>query len=533
MISTNKLVQGGMKCMGDGRTKKTLRNTFFSLLYKLSDVVLAFVLRTIFIYTLGISYLGLSGLFTNILTVLSLMELGVGSAIVFSLYKPLATGDYAKVASLMQLYKRTYNIIGVLVCLIGFLLTPFLEYIIKLPNDVSNLNIIYWLTIANTGVSYFLAYRRSLLMADQRSDINSKNLILFRIIRFVVLSIALIVTHNFIIYLALDVLTTLVSNIHITYVIKKFYTFLEGVKPEPLDKEEKRNIIKYMASAIFSKIGQTVVNSTDNIIISAFISTIFVGIYSNYNMVIAGFDTLIYLLFSNITASVGNYAVTEGKDESETLFKKINLANYILVFCVTVCIYSLLTPFVSLWVGQNYILDDLTVSVIVFNFYLTANQNCVSNFMGAVGELYYINRYRSMIEATVNLVVSILLVKFTNLGITGVFLGTTVCFLCGRIWMDARTLYKHWFKKPFMAYIKTYVFRLGLFIITSIVCKYIVNQIYAMIELNIFTWIMTGVVCLMISVFVLAGIYGKTEEFQYYIGIIKNMKSRLSQKNKE
>ena len=118
--------------MGDGRTKKTLRNTFFSLLYKLSDVVLAFVLRTIFIHTLGISYLGLSGLFTNILTVLSLMELGVGSAIVFSLYKPLAIGDYKKVASLMQLYKRTYNTIGVLVCAIGFLLTPFVEYIIKL-----------------------------------------------------------------------------------------------------------------------------------------------------------------------------------------------------------------------------------------------------------------------------------------------------------------------------------------------------------------------------------------------------------------
>ena len=187
--------------MEESRTKKSIRNTLFSISYKLFDTILAFLLRTVFIRCLSISYLGLNSLFANILTVLSLMELGVGGSIVFALYKPLAEGDQEKVASLMGLYKKVYNTIGVLVIIVGVSLTPFLQYIIKLPDNIDGIYIIYWLTIFNTSITYFLSYRRSLLLADQRSDINSKNLILFRVIRFILLSICLICTKNYILYL--------------------------------------------------------------------------------------------------------------------------------------------------------------------------------------------------------------------------------------------------------------------------------------------------------------------------------------------
>lgn len=513
--------------MEEGRTKKTLRNTGFSLIYKLFDIILAFILRTIFIYTLGKAYLGLSGLFTNIMTVLSLMELGVGSAIVFSLYKPLAEKNNGKVAALMQLYKKTYNAIGILVCVFGLIMTPFLKYIINFPNNIEHIYIIYWLSVANTAVTYFLSYRRSLLMADQRNDINMKNQIVFRFTRFFILAFILIVTHNFILYLLLDVINSFVSNIHITYIIKKRYAHIEKALVEPLTNEEKHSITKYMASGIFSKIGQTVVTSTDNIIISAYLSTLLVGIYSNYNMVTAGFDTMVYLLFSNITASVGNYAVKEGNRASEELFKKINLANYMIAFVVTVCMYSLISPFVTMWAGEDYLLSEITVAVLIINFYITINQNCVANFMGAMGELNYINRYRSLTEGVVNIIVSIILVKYTNLGITGVFLGTTACFLCGRVWMDAHTLYKYWFKVPFRNYIKKYVSRCLLCLGTSIICKYATAKLFHIIGLNAFTWMTAAVICFIISGLIVTIIYRKTEGFQYYLQLLKN-KSKIS-----
>ena len=518
--------------MAESRTKKTIRNTFFSFLYKFLDVALAFVLRTIFINTLGVSYLGLSGLFTNILNVLSLMELGVGSAIVFSLYEPLAKGDTIKIVSLMNLYKKTYNAIGILVSVIGFLLTPLLKYIIVLPENVGNLNWIYWLSIANTSVSYFLAYKRTLLIADQRSDLNTRNLILFRFIRFGVLTIILRITNNFLIYLLGDVLITLASNIQITYVIRKRYPYLDNVVAEPLQKTEKMDIVKYMTSGIFTKIGQTVVTSTDSIVISAFINTVMVGVYSNYSMVTAGFDAMIYLVFSSITASVGNFAVLKEKEEAEILFKKINMANYVLVFIVSVCMYALITPFVILWVGEEYRLPDITVCILILNFYIIANQNSIANFMGASGKLYYINRYRSLIEAIVNLVVSISLVKFTSLGISGVFMGTTVCFLCGRVWMDAYTLYKYWFEKSFIHYLKTYIFRLILFVFTAVMCQYITQYIIARISLNVFSWLLCGAICLIISMTVVFVVFGRTDEFRYYMNMIKNMIGRFKQKDK-
>lgn len=505
----------------EGRTKKVARNTIFSLIYKLSDFVLAFALRTIFIHTLGRIYLGISGLFTNILTVLSLMDLGVGGAIVFSLYKPLAQKDNGKVAALMQLYKKVYTTIGILVCGIGFCITPFLKYIINLPTNIDNLYVIYWLSIANTAISYFLAYRRSLLIADQRSDLDYKNQLIFRITRFVVLSLTLLIFKNYILYLALDVINTLCSNIHITYLVKKNYSYIEKCSVNPLNAEEKRNIIKYMSSGIFSKFGQTVVNSTDNIIISAFISTALVGIYANYSMITGSLDVAIYILFSGLTASIGNYALQNSNTASEELFKKITFINYISTAIITVCLYSLVNPFVRLWAGEDYLLSNATVAVIVLNFYIATLQKSIECFMGARGELFYINRFRSLIEGIVNLTVSIFLVKYTSLGITGIFLGTTVCFLTGRVWMDAHTLYKHWFHISIVKYLTRYIARFGTTVVIAIGGRMITEYFFAQVGINIVTWILSGIVLVLLTGGCLWILYHSSNEYKFLINMVK------------
>ncbi len=517
--------------MAEGRTKKTLRNTLFTFLYKGADIVLSFLLRTVFIHTLGISYLGLSGLFANILTVLSLMELGVGSAIIFSLYKPLAEENHSKVAALMRLYKKVYNIIGALICVIGFALTPFLKYIINLPSGIDNINFIYWASIANTSVTYFLAYRRSLLIADQRADINTMNLIVFRISRFVGLAVVLILTRSYIAYLIVDILNTIVSNIHITIIIKKKYANVENAPIELLTNQEKSNIIRYMSAGIFSKIGQTIVTSTDNIIISAFISTALVGMYSNYTMVISNLDILVYLVFSNITAAVGNYAVEKGNAESEKLFRIIGTANYMVSFCVSLCIYCLTSPFIVIWLGKSFLLPEYTVLIIALNFYLTSNQNCVSNFISSNGELSYRNRFRFLIEAIINLSSSIFFVKYTDLGITGVFLGTTLCFLCGRTWMDAKVLYRHWFHIPFRSYIKRFILRFLLFAMTAVLSKAIVSFWFNTFGVYIWSWILAGCFCCLLSVSVVILVYGGSDESQYIFSLLRKVFDKIKLRN--
>ena len=516
--------------MEESRTKKTTRNMLFSIAYKMSDVILAFILRTIFIQTLGVSYLGISGLFSSILNVLSLMELGVGSAIAFSLYRPLAEKDSGKVAALMQLYKRVYTCIGLFVCLIGFGLTPFLGRIINLPENIDNLNIIYWLSVSNTAISYFLAYRRTLLNADQRAYLCTRVDMIFRFIRCAGLMVILIFTHSYILYLAFDVLTTLLSNIVITIQVKKLYPYLETTEITLLKKSEKKNIIKYMSSTLFTKFGQTVVTSTDSIIISAFISTSLIGYYSNYNMIYSNLDVVMYLVFSNITASVGNYAVTKSGRESYGLFKRINLVNYMLVCLISVCFFCLASPFVTLWVGKQYVLSELTVAVIALNFYITSNQNCVSNFMSAMGEMYYKNRYRALIEGIVNLISSILLVKYTKLGIAGVFLGTTICFVCGRMWMDARVLFRHWFEVPFVWYVRKYILRFCLFGILCGSLKLLTGWVFHTMGISVLSWLICACICTIICITAFWILWSKANEFIYLRMLLNKLFSRIKRR---
>lgn len=507
----------------ESRIKKTIRNTKYNLFFKLTDVFLAFALRTIFIKTLGIAYLGVQGLFSNILTVLSLFESGVGTAIIFSLYEPLAKRNYKKVASLMYVYKKTYNFFGVAIIVLGGLLTPFLKYIINLPSEIGDIYIIYWLTIISTSITYFLSYRRSLLIADQRSDINTKNQIIFRITRFIFLAVVLISTRNFVLYLIVEILNSFLSNIHITHIIKKQYNHIEKEEIIPLEQEEKNTLLKYISAGMFSKVGQTVVTSTDSIIISIFISTISVGLYANYNLIYANLDIFIYLLFSSLTAAVGNFAVEKNKNEAKKLFDKLYFINYIITGTISVCMLCLATPFVQIWIGKEYVLDDNTVYIIVLNFYITSMCNAIGNFLSAQGYLSYKNRYRPLVEAIMNLLFSILFVAVFDFGLTGVFMGTTICFVFGRMWMDPFILYKYWFESTFCEFIGKYIKNFLLIIIMTILCKITTTIVFNILGVDILGWIICGILCISICSAIIFFVYKKSDEYWYFKNLIKKV----------
>lgn len=516
------------KVKTDGRTDKALKNTAYGIGFKLIDILLAFALRTIFIRTLSVSYLGINGLFTNILTVISLMEGGVGTAISFSLYRPLAEKDINKVASLMKLYRNVYLLLGTVITIVGFGLTPFLKNIIRLDESIDHLYLIYWLTILSTSSTYFFSYRRSLVIADQRADINTKNQIVFRIIRFFALSLTLIIAKNFILYLVADIIVLLASNVEITMKVKKKYSSIETAEALPLPKEEKKTILKHMSAGLIKKIGQTVVTSTDSILISSFISTALVGIYSNYTMIFANLDTAVYLLFHSLTASVGNYAVEKSEEESEQLFNKLNLANFIVVGVITVCIFCLSNPFIRLWAGENYVLNFVTVIVLTINFYITSMCNSVDNFLSSQGRLYYHNRFRPLVEAIVNIVFSLLFVLTFDLNITGVFLGTTICFVTGRLWMDPYVLYRHFFKSSFKVYIKRFLLRTVLLTAMIGLCYFLTDCVFRAMSLSVLSWLVCALICLLISCMALYIVYHRNEDFVYLknVMITKILKRR-------
>lgn len=509
--------------MGEGRTSKVINNSKYALLSKVFETLLSFVLRTVFIHCLSAAYLGLNGVFTNVLTVISLMDLGLGSAISFSLYKPLAENDRPKIVALMELYRKLYRNIGIIICIASFCLTPFLNYIVTLPEEVPHIYLIYWLNIGNTAVTYFFAYKRTLLIADQKLDINYKNIIVFKFSRFFLLSGVLLLTHSFILYLALDILNTLVSNIAIYLKVNKLYPYLKEYKGVFLKKEEKKDIWKYMKAGILNKMGQTVVNSTDNIIISAFISTVTVGLYSNYLLLINGIQTFVYTLFSTITSSVGNLAASQDNDieKIKSVFNILQTVNHIISTVACVGLVALSNYFVELWLGKDFLLPMTTLYICIINLYITLNLSSISNFMGARGDMYYKNRFRPIVEALVNLSVSIILVKFTSIGLNGVFIGTLVAFLSGRIWMDAHTLYKYWFKENFFFYIVDYAKRLIFTAAVSVLCMFICNKTISLLGLNIFTFILMVIVVLAITITLLYLMYCKTESMAYIKDLMK------------
>lgn len=498
------------------RTSKAIRNTVYSLGNKVIEVILAFVSRTVFIWTLGVSYLGINGLFNNILIMLSLMELGVGSALVFSMYKPLVERDNEKLSSLLSMYANMYRIIGISIAVMGVCLTPFLPHLIKLDSDIPHLNIIYWLTLGNTVSSYFFGYKRSLLEADQKSYLNTKNNFIFTLIKHIFQIIILLLTKNFLLYLGIGIGTNILSNISISLKVNKMYPLINIRKALPLDKDTKIDIYKRMGAGMMHKIGNIVITGTDNILISVFISTTLVGIYSNYLMLTNTIYTTFGVAFSAIGASIGNLSVTENNEKSEKVFYSLFLINYwIYCFC-SVCLWSLVNPLITMWLGKDYLLSSVTVAILILNFYISGMRHTVVSFVNASG-LYYNSRFKPIVEAAINLIVSFVALK--HWGITGVFFGTLVSYILCSVWVEPFILYKHWFKQSVKKHLVIYYLYFALMVTIAILTKGINSLINTPnIVLN---FVISGVLCLLIPNVILFLIFRRTNEFNYLMNFKK------------
>lgn len=392
-------------------------------------VLLNFISRTLFIRILGAEYLGINGLFSNILSILALSELGIGAAISFYLYKPIVDEDIERIKSIMHFYKMCYRFVGTFIVIVGLACTPFLHNMVQFDNSVDiNLYLVFMLYILNTAGSYFLySYKQTLAYANQEGYKIEKYVILFSILSCITDCLVLVVFRNYYAYLIIKFVLVLVKNLYIGRVIDREYPYIRSKEFKKIDKIEIRSILKDVFNISVYKVGSALYSATDNMIISMLIGTIVVGYYSNYVLIVAQVLTIINLIANSFVAGIGNVIAKEHIKKWYGYFKEIDLLVYSIIFVACVMLIQLLNPFMKIWVGNydvNYILPVYIVWIIVFNLYLDSSILIVTAFREASGH-FEIGRWEQLIGGFLNIILSVALGK--TIGLAGVFLATSIC----------------------------------------------------------------------------------------------------------
>ena len=451
--------------MEETRTKNTIRNVQTGAIVQLVNKLMAFVVRTVFIKMLNSEYLGVNGLFTNVLTILSFAELGIGTAIIFNMYKPVAEHNNEKIKSLMQLYKKAYNTIGIIVFVIGLCVIPFMNFIVKdAPNIKENLILIYILFLFNTASSYFFTYKKSIISAHQKQSIINNIDSIFYLCKSVLEIIFLVLTRNFIVYLIIEILSTFCENIILSIKADKMYPYLKDKNVKKLSKNESKNIFDNVKSLVIYKFGGVIMNGTDNILISALVNVSTVGYCSNYILIINSVKSIITSALNGVTASVGNLNAVGEPKQKERVFYQITFANYIVYSFCSIAFIVLLNPFISLWLGQDYVLEIAVPISLAVSFFIEGLRNPGYTYRTTLG-LFQKGRATPYIGAITNIILSILLCKL--FGVAGIFIATSIAQLVSYSWIDPYLIHKYEFKTPVSKYFKKYLSYTVVFAISS------------------------------------------------------------------
>lgn len=415
------------------RTTNSLRNAGVSVLSHLLTAVMSFACRTVFIYTLGREFLGISSLYTNVLTILSISELGLSTVITYRLYLPLKEGDHAQICALMDFFRKAYRVIGAVVLVLGLALMPFLPHLMNGVTDKVNIYVYYLLYLAQSVVSYgFFSYKSILLIADQKKYLTDLVTVGCRAVVNLLQIAVLVIWRSFFLYTVLHVLSVMGQNIVSAILADRRYPYLRAQKAT-LDRSQRRLVFSDLYAAFLQKVSVAIGTSTDNLIISAFVGIVQVGLYNNYLLIISTIQTFLSGISQALTASIGNLLAGSDARRSREVFRKLSLLNSYLICLCSVCFLVLLRPFILLWAGEAYLLDTATTVVIVLNFATNHLQSVVLNYRSAAG-LFVHGKYRSVINAVLNLGLSLILVR--DLGMMGVFLGSVISRLVTVWWYD-------------------------------------------------------------------------------------------------
>lgn len=511
------------------RISKSIKNTIFGICGSLCNIVISFVARSIFIHILGTAYNGLNGLFTNILQVLNLAELGFASSVAYALYKPLKDGDERNTAMIMLYFAKIYRIIALIVAIAGCCCIPILQYLIAedistLPFSLSELRLYFCMYLANTVCSYLLAYKRTIISADQNSYIISIADNLGNIFLNLFQIVLLLVTKNYFAFLGIMIAKTIVNNFIIHLIAGKRYPYLNKYK-EKLPKEEQRIILKNVQALLFHKIGTVVIYSTSTIIISTFVSLIEAGKYSNYLMIVTQVNAFINIFFNAILASVGNLCANGDKEYEYIVFKRIlYISNFFTIFVFS-CYVCLFNDFITLWVGSDLLLDFPTMVAVSFTGIVSYVRITVNTFKDAYG-LWRKDWYKSLIEAAVGIGLAIALSFIW--GTFGAVIGYSIASLFIAMPIENIVLFKYGFERPMYKRFLEIIF----IIFISFAVAALMYLICSFIPVGLGWFILKLVFCICFATGIFILMTFKSSEFQYFRQLYSNIKIKLKNRKK-
>lgn len=494
------------------RTQNAIRNAGFGILSKIFSLIFAFATRTIFIYQLGSTYLGVNGLFTEMLSLLSFAELGFGSAMTFSLYKPVADKDDDKVIKLLNFYKTVYKVVAIVIAVLGLSLLPFLNYIVKGADwlTASELRTYFLIFLGNNVIGYFVTYRYTYLNALQKNYIAMNVDTVVTIISYIAQIAVILFFKSFLGYLLINSTVLIISRVFIILYLNKKYPILKKKPTNPLTREEKNLIFYEVKGLAVHQIASAAVHSTDNIIISTFISVVTVGYISNYMMIINSVLGFVTILFNSVTSGFGNLVAISSTQNFRKVFKEINFANFWVYGFCCVAFWVLVPPFITLWIGADKLIDRASFTLIILNCYLQGQCTIYNNARNAKGN-FNKDKWWALTQAIVNLIVSIIAVYYC--GLLGVYIGTItsrMIYIIFRPYSTYELLFDESVKKYYVKLIK-YFF---IFSLAAIITDFFVSMIITSVTVDRFL-ISVIIVCILPNFIFLLFTF-KSEEIQMW-----------------
>lgn len=491
------------------RTRNSIINVLYTSANQIVSIFLMFISRNVFINYLGIELLGVNSLFSNVLGLLSFVDLGLNSVMAFSFYKPLAENNKKFIAALLYFYKRIYYIIGLVIFLLGVALMPFLHKIVSLDAPVDNLELYFLISLITVSSSYLFVFKTTLLIADQKGFIYTRISMLSFIIKSILQILIMMTLGSFCLYLILELLSNLFMNIYSSHITDEIFPYLKD-KSYILDKEEKNTIIKNIYSGAIGRIAEVLMTSTDNIIISIYVGTVAVGYCSNYFLIQSKITGFIFLAFSSIVSSVANLIVTEKSKERYKIFNLIqNLAGLISVLSVPLYIL-LVSDFIFLWLGDKYVLGNSVVYAIGLNMFLAIVLNPLYTFRSATG-LYMKTKYLMIICAILNIILSIVLSYY--IGICGVIIASALSRILTYVIVEPFLLYKRYFNISCLPYFVTLFKEFIVVFSISFLLNFTINKYFEVVTWNF--WIAKLLVVLIVLLLIAYILYRNTDISNY------------------
>lgn len=489
------------------RTGPVVRNFKFTAASELILALLKFVSRRIFVLLLGKEYLGLNGLFTDILSVLALAELGFGVSITYSLYRPAARGEEGLIRSLIRLYRRVYWGVGFVILVLGLSLTPALPFFVKeMPEGIPDIPLIYILNVVNVSVSYLFSYKATLLFVYQKKYIDAMIRALVMLLFTGAQIGVLFLTGNYLYYLCLAIAATLVQNMAVSVKTDRLYPYLRKKETAPLPTEVKREIGRNVGAMLLNRIGAVVVFGTDNILISKFVGVVTTGLYSNYIMIRNFLNTMINTLFGAITPALGHLNATESVENRRKAFRNLNFFAAWLFGWMSICLLWLYDAFINLWLGEGYLLPRPVVLLIVANFYVGSMRVPVANTRSVMG-LFWDERYKSILEALLNLAISVFLGR--RWGIAGIIAGTLISTLALPFWIEPLGLYRYGLRQRAGEYFGRYLIHL----LVTIAAGGLTGFLCALTGEGIAGFALKAALCIVVPNLAYTAVYFRREEF--------------------